>query len=147
MEYVAIRFKENGIKLMAMDAANFNAAHLFISAENLIEYKYASVNIAFNLNALLTVLDMLGNDVTFEINTDRLQLSAGGKTFELGIINLDSDYEYPDFKPKIEWKVNENIEGINRIFTYMDNGPLIINSGQDGYDLRWIVAPNFQSSH
>ena len=148
IEEVAIKFKQDGIKIMGMDSNGVLASQLFIAKDNLVGYEYESIsNIAINLDAFLSILEKLVGDVEFALNKDSLTLSAGNKTFNIEFMDLDSFYEFTEFEPKVEWKVNEAVTEISKIFTYMDNGPLIINSGQDGYDLSWIVAPNFQSSH
>ena len=139
---VAIKFKENGIKIMGMDSNNVLASQLFITKDNLVGYKYEPIkNIAINLNVFLIALKKLEDDAEFVLNNDSLSLLAANNKFDIGFMDLDSFYEFSDFEPKVEWKVNDNIEGINKIFTYMDNGPLIINSEEKGFKLDWIVAP------
>lgn len=141
-EFAAVRFKKDGIKIMSMDGSSALASQMFISKENLVDYQHEPIkNIAVNLYAFLDVLEMFDGSVEFALDKDGLSLSAENKAFNLEFMDLESDYEFSEFKPKTEWKLDKNISGINKIFTYMDNGPLIINSANEGFELDWIVAP------
>jgi len=123
-EFAAIRFKENGIKIMAMDSSGVLASQLFISKENLVRYTHEPIkNIAVNLYAMLDALETFEGDVEFALNKDSLSFSAGNKKSNIDFMELDSDYDYPEFKP-------------------FDYGPIIINSGQTGVDLRLITLPS-----
>ena len=93
--------------------------------------------------ARVLVLDRLEEDTQIEIKDKTISLSTMNKTFEFAIIKLDDDYEFPEFTPKVEWKTNDKISEISRVYTYMDNGPLIINSIKSGFDFSWIIAPKF----
>jgi len=123
-EFAAIKFKEDGIKIMVMNSNGVLASQLFISKENLVGYWYEPIkNIAVNLYALLEVLEEFNVSIEFALNKDSLSLSAGNKTFNLDFMDLESDYEFTEFNP-------------------LDYGPLVINSVNNGFELDWIVAPN-----
>jgi len=123
-EFAAIKFKEDGIKIMVMNSNGVLASQLFISKENLVGYWYEPIkNIAVNLYALLEVLEEFNVSIEFALNKDSLSLSAGNKTFNLDFMDLESDYEFTEFNP-------------------LDYVPLVINSVNNGFELDWIVAPN-----
>lgn len=145
MGVAAIKFNEDCIKIRGMNNDGVLACQLLIAKDNLIGYEYKPrTNIAVNLNGILIALEQLEGDVEFSVKGSGLSVSAGNKRFDIGSFSLDDRSDFPEFKPKVKWNVNEKIGEIKRIFTYMDDGPLIINSVHDGYDLSWIVAPTLQ---
>lgn len=138
-----IKFAKDKITLFGMDDRNILAGKLIIPRQY---FKYSSYepikNIGVRTSDLCTFFRRLKGDVTLSVEGKKLVLSAKHKKFGLGILRLGNRHDYKKRKPIVSWDTGGRIEGIKRIYMWLNKGPLVITSVQDGYELSWIIAPN-----
>jgi hypothetical protein len=142
----AINFAKDRITIFGMDERSILAGKLTISKQQFEYQGYKPINnIALNLDNLCSILEKLKGEVTLELKSEKIVLSAGKKgvrkEFSLGIMKLGNRHVFPKWKPIVSWNTDGKIGALKRISMHVNKGPLVIDSEQDGCRLSWIIAP------
>lgn len=131
-----------------MSPDNYIAVELSIPKKSIFFYKYKRCNSVvlslYSLNKILSRFSDNQDNMKFIIIDDKIEISGknGGiiKSFQIPIINLTCKDRFPKFKPNAKWELEGIIEGLSQISMLTNKGPLAIDSVNDDFPIRWIIA-------
>jgi len=143
------KFRKNDIEIYAISPDNVIVIELLIPRKNLSGYVYKPTkNIALNLSCLKTILSRfksIKGNLRMKIYGDKIEILATDnklkKTFCISIVPIKNNPGFPRFKPNVWWNVEGVVDGISKMYMWLNKGPLVIESIKDEFPLKWIIAP------